>query len=98
MTFVKRAVALALAASLGGCMVGPNYKRPDSDLPPPYSEPAKAGPISVPQKWWTLYNDPLLDELIASGLERNADVREAAARVEEAEAVVSPGRGAFFPA
>jgi len=97
MTFVKRLVALALAASLAGCMVGPNYKRPESDLPPQYGEAAKAGPIAVPQQWWTLYNDPLLNELVASGLERNADVREAAARVEEAEAVVSQARAAFFP-
>jgi multidrug efflux system outer membrane protein len=97
MTFVKRVISLALATSVAGCMVGPNYKRPDESLPPQYSEPAKAGPIAVPQRWWTVYNDPLLDELVASGLERNADVREAAARVEEAEAVVSQARAAFFP-
>lgn len=97
MTVVKRWVALAVAASLSGCMVGPDYKRPQSDLPAQYGEPAKAGPIAVAQKWWTLYNDPLLDELVASGLERNADVREAAARVEEAEAVMAQARAAFFP-
>jgi multidrug efflux system outer membrane protein len=97
MTFVKRVVMLAVAASVSGCMVGPDYKRPDYQLPAQYGEPAKAGPIAIPQDWWKLYNDPLLNDLIASGLERNADVREAAARVEEAEAVVSQARAAFFP-
>ena len=97
MTFSKRVAVLALAASVSGCMVGPDYKRPDYELPARYGEPAKAGPIAVPQDWWKLYHDPLLDELIASGLERNADVREAAARVEEAEAVVSQARAAYFP-
>jgi multidrug efflux system outer membrane protein len=92
-----RILPVVVALALGGCMVGPNYQRPQQDLPAQYGEPAKAGPIAVPQKWWTLYNDPLLDDLIASGLERNADVREAAARVEEAEAVMAQARAAYFP-
>jgi len=92
-----RVLALVLAALLPGCMVGPNYQRPQQDLPAQYGEPAKAGPITVPQKWWTVYNDPLLDELIEGGLQRNADVREAAARVEEAEAVMAQARAAYFP-
>ena len=96
----KRNVGLVLALSatlVSGCMVGPNYQRPQQDLPAQYGEPAKAGPIAVPQKWWTLYNDPLLDDLIESGLQRNADVRQAAARVEEAEAVMAQARAAYFP-
>ena len=92
-----RILALAFASLLPGCMVGPNYQRPQQDLPAQYGEAAKAGPIAVPQKWWTLYNDPLLNDLIESGLQRNADVREAAARVEEAEAVMAQARAAYFP-
>ncbi|HZZ94847.1 MAG TPA: efflux transporter outer membrane subunit [Usitatibacter sp.] len=97
MTFMHRALALAVAATLSGCMVGPNYQRPQEGLPPQYGEAAKPGPIAVPEKWWTLYNDPVLDQLVDSGLERNADVREAAGRVEEAEAVMAQARAAFFP-
>jgi multidrug efflux system outer membrane protein len=97
MTKLLRIAPLALAMTLAGCMVGPNYTRPSTELPAQYGEPAKAGPIAVPQKWWTLYNDPVLDELVESGLARNADVRQAAARVEEAEAVMAQARAAFFP-
>ncbi len=42
----------------------------------------------MPAQWWTLYGDATLDELVRTGLERNADVRLAAARVEEAEALL----------
>jgi outer membrane protein, multidrug efflux system len=82
-------LAAAMAFALSGCMVGPNYKRPATQLPAAYGEAGVATTnIPVPPQWWTLYHDPLLDELVRSGLERNADVREAVARVEEAEAVV----------
>jgi multidrug efflux system outer membrane protein len=85
---------------LSGCfMLGPDYRRPDTDLPATYGEPDVAGsPIAVPQQWWTLYGDPTLDELVRSGLERNADVRLAGARLEEAEAALREARATlFFP-
>jgi multidrug efflux system outer membrane protein len=90
---MRRAALLALAAALGGCMVGPDYQRPDPQLPAAYGEPdaGKAG-VAVPPQWWTLYDDATLDDLVRSGLERNADVRLAAARVEEAEAVLREAR------
>lgn len=94
-----RAIAAFAAIALGGCaMVGPDYQRPDTSLPGGYAEPAPAGAIAVPQQWWTLYDDPLLDELVRAGFERNADVKIALARVEEAEAALREARATlFFP-
>ena len=84
-----RARALLAALVLGGCaLTGPDYRRPDGTLPAAYGEPGKAGEIAVPQAWWTLYGDARLDELVRSGLESNADVAIAAARVEQAEAAL----------
>jgi len=95
---MRRILVCALALALGGCMVGPDYKRPDLGLPAAYNGAGPAsGSIKVPGEWWTLYGDPVLDEYVKSGLERNADVKLAAARVEEAEAVVAQARAAFFP-
>lgn len=91
---------LILAALfLSGCaMVGPDYQRPEAGLPGAYAESAPAGGIAVPQRWWTLYQDPLLDELVRAGLERNAEVQIAMARVEEAEAALREARATlFFP-
>ena len=92
-----RTACLALVL-LGGCMVGPDYKRPDIDLPAGYSEPASDATPEIPVQWWSLYRDPVLDDLIRQGLERNADVRLAVARVEEAEAALREARATvFFP-
>ena len=95
---MRRILAGSLALALAGCMVGPDYKRPDFGVPAQYNGADTAsGTIKVPGQWWTLYGDPVLDDLVKSGLERNADVKLAAARVEEAEAVVAQARAAFFP-
>ena len=92
-------VALFVTLLLGGCMVGPDYKRPALDIPGAFSEPDVASaPMSVPKDWWKLYHDETLNGLIADGLVRNADVKLATARVEEAEAALREARAtAFFP-
>ena len=86
---MTRFAAVFLALLLGGCMVGPDYRRPALDLPAAFTEPdvAKA-PMAVPQKWWTLYDDATLNALVDEGLTRNADIRLAVARVEEAEGLL----------
>ena len=79
-------------------MVGPDYRRPDTGLPAAYAEAAPAGSLAIPPQWWTLYNDPLLDDLVRAGLERNTDAKAAMARVEEAEAALREARATlFFP-
>ncbi len=95
-----RIVVLAAALIAGGCaMIGPDYQRPASDLPANFGEPdAGAATIAVAPQWWNLYDDRALDELVAAGLERNADVRLAVARLEEAEAALREAHATlYFP-
>lgn len=97
-----RSAMLFLALALGGCtLLGPDYKRPQLDLPDRYPEDAAgasaAAPLAVPADWWRLYGDTTLDELVSSGLEKNTDIRIAVARIEEAEAVVREVDATFFP-
>ncbi len=49
------------------------------------------------QEWWKLYSDATLNELVSSARERNADVRLAAARVREAEALAREVGAAVYP-
>ncbi len=73
---------------VSGCATGPDYHRPDIDLPQQWlaqAEPAKSADIAG-KRWWTLYADPVLDKLIDEALLNNADVQVAAARVLEARA------------
>jgi len=89
---------IALCLLVAGCTtVGPDYKRPDIELPAQYPVAASQESPPTETKWWALYRDPLLDELVASVHERNADLRLATAQVEEAEAVMRQARAALFP-
>jgi multidrug efflux system outer membrane protein len=92
-------ILVLLAFALAGCIkVGPDYTRPDVvALPAGYPTPAAAGEAVVPADWWTLYSDATLNDLVASARKANADVRLAAARVQEAEAVLREARAALFP-
>src|SRR5262249_52350043 len=79
------------------CMVGPDYERPAVELPPAYPGEADAAEPKVQADWWTLYSDPLLNDLVASALARNANVRLAVARIEEADANLRVVNAAFLP-
>jgi multidrug efflux system outer membrane protein len=96
----RRLPPVGLALLLAGCMVGPDYQRPAVDLPGAYpGAPAAATQApAVQSAWWTLYDDPLLDDLLAKALTNNVDVRAAVARVEEADATLREVNAALFPA
>jgi outer membrane protein, multidrug efflux system len=82
---------------LGGCsVVGPDYERPAIELPGEYPV-AESGTATLTPEWWTLFQDRTLDELVSSAREANADMRLAAARVREAEALARETNAAFFP-
>ena len=91
---------LLLALALGGCtLLGSDYQRPQFDLPDRYPEGAAgaSAAVPVPANWWRLYEDPLLDKLVAAGLAQNTDVKLALARLEEAEAVLREANATLLP-
>lgn len=93
-----------LAALLAGCAVGPDYRRPQHALPGGY-DPATAAAdrqeasdaIPVRKDWWTLFADPVLNQLIDKALAGNHDLAAAAARVEEAEALMREAGALQWP-
>jgi multidrug efflux system outer membrane protein len=95
------------ALFLGGCTVGPNYKRPNTDVPTGYrtlppSEPTVAlGTASTQsfgeQKWWEVFQDDQLQKLIRVALQQNYDARIAATRVLEAQAQLGITRANQYP-
>ena len=82
---------------LAGCSVGPKYERPEMPLPAEFPVAAEKAEPQIPADWWKLYGDAQLDALVAEVRTRNADLRVAAAQVEEAEAVMRQARAAVFP-
>jgi outer membrane protein, multidrug efflux system len=96
---VMRKILLILlsAFSLFGCMMGPNYQRPDIDTPQSWRFEDKESKDVANTTWWTQFGDPVLNELIQTALKENKDVKTAAARVEEFIGRYGTTRAALFP-
>ena len=90
-------VILTLAASLAGCMVGPDYRRPTVDIPGSFRYAEKEARDTVNTDWWRQFQDPVLDAIIAEALANNKNVKIAAANVEQAAGVLIQRRASFFP-
>ena len=92
---------LTFGLLLAGCMVGPNYKRPAIAAPGAYrgnSGPSIASSESLgDDKWWEVFQDPVLQQLIRTALQQNYDVRIAASRVLQAQAQLGITRANQFP-
>jgi NodT family efflux transporter outer membrane factor (OMF) lipoprotein len=98
---MRRILALGAATALSACAVGPNYHRPEVVAPaavPFATQTTATDPAGqLPDRWWSLYNDPALDALVAEALAHNSDLRVAAANVDRARAVLGGERAAFLP-
>ena len=104
MKLSQLALAASLALSLGGCMVGPDYHRPQVDVPtqykvlPGWSAATPAAAAAPKGDWWSGFNDPLLDQLEPMVVVSNQTVRQDYANYQQAVAEVQVARSALFPA
>jgi multidrug efflux system outer membrane protein len=91
--------ASLLAIGLTGCMVGPNYKRPD--VAPAREFRSQVGPSEASsladQPWWQVFNDKALQALISEGLANSYDLQVTVARIDEANAQVGIARADLYP-
>jgi outer membrane protein, multidrug efflux system len=88
---------LMLVVVLGGCSLAPTYVRPPTDNPDAWRVDYKDAADTANTRWWELFDDPVLNQLIDTALKENKDVRIAAARVEEFAARVDISRAGYFP-
>src|SRR5262245_66566809 len=83
----RKSVVAASILVLSGCAVGPSYRAPEAPVPAHYGESTTRPATTVDlTRWWTTFNDPTLDSLIARATESNLDLKLAAARIREARA------------
>ena len=82
------AVLAVAALCLAGCVVGPNYTRPATPVPPAFRDapPATAQEAAsfADLPWWEVFRDPVLQKLIRTALEKNYDLRIAAEQITAA--------------
>ena len=102
---VQAWILAAFGLSLAGCMVGPNYKRPAVATPQQFrgapaggTSQGAATPDSIAEtKWFDLFQDDTLKQLVTGALEKNFDLRIAAERVLEARAQYGISRANLWP-
>lgn len=87
---------------LAGCTVGPDYRRPQVEMPAAYKE-AQGWKTAEPQdraprgNWWEMYGDPQLNALEQQVALSNQNVRAAEAQYRQALALLGVARAGYFP-
>ncbi len=100
---IMRCSVLATAgvlAGLGGCMIGPDFQKPDMAKPDAWH--AKLiGDMEIsedgPGRWWETFNDPILIELIDRTSRNNLDLRTMVARIDASRAAYGIAAANLFP-
>jgi outer membrane protein, multidrug efflux system len=95
-------IGIVIVSLLAGCMVGPKYRRPGAESPSVFrgdgDRAARTDPGSLADlKWFEVFKDEQLQELIRTSLTNNYDLRQAVARVQAARASLGVTRSEQFP-
>ncbi|WP_045390558.1 efflux transporter outer membrane subunit [Falsirhodobacter sp. alg1] len=78
-----------LMLGVAGCAVGPNYTMPDMKVSSTFNESSAAAIGEVAsRKWWTAYNDDMLNTLVSRGLKQNLDIAASYERITAAKAAL----------
>ncbi len=98
------ALALLMSTTLTGCMMGPNFQKPQAAVPAGFigGQPAsqKQPYVSgdpVDPAWWTSFNDPELSQLESQAVAQNLDLQIATQRLLEAQAQAQITGAALYP-
>jgi multidrug efflux system outer membrane protein len=100
---MRKLALFSLAIVFAGCTVGPNYHRPAIDSPSAYrgesptQVPAASAESLGNEKWFDVFQDPVLQQMIRTALKQNYDVQIAATRVLQAQAELGITRANQFP-
>lgn len=92
---LRRAAASASACVWvvwsGGCVVGPDYRAPHPVLPNAYTESSSGSTsprtITPQDRWWSVFNDPILDMFEQQALRESPELSAARARILQARAM-----------
>jgi multidrug efflux system outer membrane protein len=93
----KTAAVTLLSLLLSGCMMGLDYFRPAVDTPPAWRVSDLDAQDLANTAWWGQFNDPILNDLVATALRENKDLMIATVRIEEFEGRYGVTRSQLFP-
>ena len=99
LTFVL-ALFFALVFLVSGCMVGPDFVKPDAQVEEgwlqQHNQKIKSEPADL-SEWWSVFSDPVLDNLIEIASRQNLDLQNAGLRILEARAQLGIAIGSQYP-
>jgi multidrug efflux system outer membrane protein len=97
--------ALCLTAVVG-CAVGPDYRRPETQVPKTWdgqkvvtgaeASKTKTEPVALVE-WWHAFHDPTLSSLVEMAIRSNLDLRQAEARIRQARAALGVAGAPLWP-
>lgn len=94
-------VTLGPALILSGCMLGPDYRQPETKLPQNWNSSqanrAAIDGLPIERAWWQSFHDPVLNQLIEKASNANPDIKTAEARIAEARASRAGAGAALLP-
>ncbi len=95
-------IIAAIIFTTGGCMrVGPDFTKPAATMPDSWSAMKdariKSAKATDNARWWSVFNDPVLDSLIETAFRENLDLQTSALRIFEARAQLGISVGKLFP-
>ncbi len=91
--------ALPLVLMLGACNLGPDYQRPEVEMPLQFrATEASAAEAWPSEDWWRGFRSPDLNDLIEQARTQNFDIVAAIARVRQADAQVRIAGAPLLPA
>ena len=99
----RSVLALMLSLAVTACTTPPPYQKPAMDVPGPFKESAlwktaRPDAATVPDDWWQLFNDPVLNDLQQQLAVGNENLKASAAQVQVARAALATSRTATSPA
>ncbi|HEY8083986.1 MAG TPA: efflux transporter outer membrane subunit [Methylophilaceae bacterium] len=94
--------ALLSACLLSACTVGPDYVKPTMDVPAAFKE-QQGWKTAQPQdelprgKWWEIFGDSTLNQLVEQVEVSNQNLRVAEAQYRQAQALTQQADAAYYP-
>ena len=98
----KWIASMLALVTLASCEVGPDYERPSAPVPASFKEidgwkPSQPQDAASGTAWWSVYKDPLLEDLEQQIDISNQTLKASEAAYRQASALVQESRSAFFP-
>ena len=94
---LRLSLACLFTLGLSSCALTPDYVRPTVDVPETYRSGQQAGESIANLKWWEIFQDEKLEQLIRIALEENKDLGIALSRIAESRLTVQAVRADQFP-